>query len=583
MKCGICELNCHIGDNGYGRCRMIGNRNQTLVERYPDSYSTLFPISIETMPTLHFYPNHKFLQVSTMGCNFACPGCISEILTQGTETLSAALKHMPPEKVVQKALDEGCKGIAFCLNDPTVSFFSFLKLLRTAKEHRLLTGFSTNGYFSESALEQLIPLTDFVNIGFKGYSDNAYRECGVPSSAPVLRNLKRLFEAGIHVEVAAIHLKGCEADVERIAGFTAALSPDIPFQVMRFIPFGEAEIQFEPTIRESEALCAQLKQRMPYVYLFNSPGTDQLNTFCPECGRTLITREFFGPMGSRIVTCPPDAVCGCGFRPPITGDVGTRRYDEHGFFGGYRTTRAFEMLHAILVCIGAHDPEKVSRLWFDLMAADYLKEFHETVQLPDAYGDIIDRLALKTDCIEAGTRLKIFINQTLARIRSRTRDVQRPTVYYAMGYPLFALNAERFETHLVEAAGGTCLNRQLTRKGKPGVTISREELMAMNPDIIFISGFLSCPVSDFYDYCIKHDIRVNAVRNNRIYDHFPLWDFGSPRWVLGLMHIANVLHPDIFSFDMETEADRFYRAFFHQPFDKKTANRSFYRAGNSKT
>lgn len=93
------------------------------------------------------------------------------------------------------------------------------------------------------------------------------------------------------------------------------------------------------------------------------------------------------------------------------------------------------MLHAILVCIGAHDPEKVSGLWFDLVQTDYLKEFHETVQLPDAYGAIIDRLALKTGCTEAGNRLKQYIGDTLSRIRSRTRDVGRPRVYYAMGYP----------------------------------------------------------------------------------------------------------------------------------------------------
>jgi len=134
MKCGICEIGCHITENGYGKCRMITFRDGVFVERYPDSWSTLFPISIETMPALHFYPNHKFLQVSSMGCNFSCSGCISEILTMGTETMPAILKKMPPEKVIEKALGENCKGIAFCINDPTVSFYSFLKLARLAKE-----------------------------------------------------------------------------------------------------------------------------------------------------------------------------------------------------------------------------------------------------------------------------------------------------------------------------------------------------------------------------------------------------------------------------------------------------------------
>jgi pyruvate-formate lyase-activating enzyme len=577
MKCEICEIGCNILKGEYGRCRMYTNNNDKIVERFANNYSTLFPISIETMPALHFYPNHKFLQVSSIGCNFSCNGCISEILASGTETISATLKKMPPEKVVKKAIKEECKGIVFCINDPSVSFFSFTKLAKLAKENDLLVGFSTNGYFTLKALEQLIPYTDFVNIGIKGFSDKPYQSCGVPSSKPVFRNLKRLFDAGVHVEVAAIHMKGFEHEISQIADFVVSLSKDIPFQVMRFVPFGDADIAHEPTIKESEVLCTKLKKKLTYVYLFNSPGTDLLNTYCPDCGETVITREFFGPMGSRNISALPDIVCQCGKKPEIEGGYAEDRYDEHGFFGGYRTTRAFEMLHSIMVCIGANDPARISELWFDLIETNYLKEFHDVVQLPEVYGDIIDRLAKKTNRIKEGNLLKNYINEKFNFVKSKAENTERPLVYYAMGYPLFALNAERFETNLVQAAGGICQNKKLTRKGKPGITISKQEFMDLNPDVIFISGFLSCPASDFYEYCIKHDLMVNAVTKNKIYDHFPLWDFGSPRWILGLMHIANTLHPELFNFDMEEEANLFYTKFFNKPFDGQKANRSFYR------
>ncbi len=577
MKCEICEIACNIEKGAPGACKMYINNHGKIEERFANNYSTLFPVSIETVPTLHFYPNHKFLQVSSIGCNFSCNGCISEILAKGTETISAALKNVPPEKVIEKALNQGCRGIVFCINDPSVSFFTFRNLVKLARENDLLTGFSTNGYLTVKALNMLIPHIDFVNIGIKGFSDKPYISCGVPSSKPVFRNLELLFKAGIHVEVAAIHMKGFEHEINNIADFIASLSKDIPFQVMRFVPFGEADIANEPTIKESEALCMDLKNQLTHVYLFNSPGTELLNTICPDCGSIVITREFFGPMGARIIDFMPDGICKCGTKINIKGNLSLNRYDEHGFFGGYRTTRAFEMLHSIMVCIGANDPEKVSELWFDLIKTNYLKEFHDVVQLPEAYGKIIDNLAGKTDCIKKGNLLKNYINARLDLIKALAENTERPSVYYAMGYPLFALNAERFETNLVEAAGGICLNKQLTKKGKPGITISREELIKLNPDIIFISGFLSCPASDFYEYCIKYDLMVNAVKNNRIYDHFPLWDFGSPRWILGLMHIANILHPELFSFKMEDEANRFYMKFFNKPFDIKNANRSFYR------
>lgn len=346
---------------------------------------------------------------------------------------------------------------------------------------------------------------------------------------------------------------------------------------MRFVPFGEAVIEFEPSIKASETLCKELKKKLTYVYLFNSPGTDMLNSRCPGCNETVIVREFFGPMGARNISAMQDAVCSCGKRLAIKGEYAPERYDEHGFFGGYRTTRAFEMLHSIMVCIDATDSEKIFRLWADLIETNYLKKFHETVQLPEMYGDIIDHLAEKTGQTENGNRLKQYIREKLDLIKSKTEKADRPLVYYAMGYPLFALNAERFESNLVQAAGGESLNKRIIRKGKPGVTLSKEEFMKLNPDIIFISGFLSCPASDFYNYCIKYGLQVNAVKNSRIHDHFPLWDFGSPRWILGLMHIANTIHPELFAFDMEEEANRFYTEFFRKPFDAKKANRSFYR------
>ncbi len=67
---------------------------------------------------------------------------------------------MPPEKVVEKALREECRGIVFCINDPTVSFFTFLALAKLARKNSLKVGFSTNGYFTRNALEKLIPYTD---------------------------------------------------------------------------------------------------------------------------------------------------------------------------------------------------------------------------------------------------------------------------------------------------------------------------------------------------------------------------------------------------------------------------------------
>jgi hypothetical protein len=52
-------------------------------------------------------------------------------------------------------------------------------------------------------------------------------------------------------------------------------------------------------------------------------------------------------------------------------------------------------------------------------------------------------------------------------------------------------------------------------------------------------------------------------------------DFGNPRWIIGLMFMANTLHPDIFNFDIKKEAQSLYAIFYHIEFKKNMLNLSF--------
>jgi len=576
MRCEICEIGCEIDEGKFGRCRMYVNKDNRIVERFPKGYLVAIPISIETMPILHFYPRGKFLQIGTVGCNFKCEGCISEILVDQADSASGILQRMDAKDIVKKAIAEDCIGITFFINEPTVSYYTFKDLAKIAKDNGLFVGCSTNAYFTEEALRELIQYLDFVNIGIKGYSDDMYKLCGVKSSKFVFRNLKLLFDSKVHVEVATEYLKGLEDEVINTAKYVSSVSKDIPFQIMRFIPFGDASIDLEPTIRESEVLCSELKNYLNYVYLFNSPGIE-LNTICPNCGKTVFKREFYGPMGSKLIENKLGGLCDCGYKIPFEGVVSDEQFDEEGFFGGYRYTRALETIHAILVTVDA-DNKDTGKIWSDVIRGGYLKEFHEKMQRIDSYLSIIRYFARLSNREGNGEVLIDYIKKKVDFIASKSKDADKPRVYYSMGHPLFALNKERFENDLVETAGGYSINTLIKRKGKPGINISKEDFKELNPEIVFISGFLSSPVSDFYDYCIENDLIVDAVKNKNIYQIYPGWDFGSPRWVLGLMCIANETHPEIFNFDIDDEANKFYERFYRLKFRSIKPNRSFYRA-----
>ena len=198
--CDICEMRCEIPQGSAGRCRMYMKLDGHITERYPDSYLVEYPISIETMLLLHFYPQGKFIQVSTIGCNFACSGCVSELLTRSVPEFAPSLMKKSPEMIVQRAHKEGCRGIVFALNEPTVSYPTFSRLARAAREADLMIGCSTNGYFTPASLASLLPYLDAAAVGIKGNTDPAYRACGARAADPVFRNIGTLVDHGVHVE-----------------------------------------------------------------------------------------------------------------------------------------------------------------------------------------------------------------------------------------------------------------------------------------------------------------------------------------------------------------------------------------------
>lgn len=582
MKCQICERACNISEGKTGACGMYENREQEIVERFPDRYLVVCPISIETMPVLHYHPGGKFLQISTIGCNFDCPGCISTVIVKEMDAESKALKRLSPKDIVLEAKKNSCLGITFLMNDPIASLPTFIKIASLAKKHNLLVGCSSNCYFTEISLARLVEYLDFINIGVKGLSDHVYQNCGASSVRPVLRNIKNLYEAGVHLEISCIYQKENEDELKQLARMIAKISKDIPLQIMRFIPLERANIILEPSIKEAEKLQKELSKYLIYVYLFNSPGTDKLNTLCPECGRLIIKRDLYGPMGAKLRpsittllktnTCPS-----CGFELDIKGTLAEKKYQEEAFKGGYPFTRALEMIEAILINIGVTDKKKVVEVWEEVLKTNKLDSLHHDIQKIAQYINTIREFGRLVSSTNQAEELALYLEDKISMIKEKIFNIgNKPRVYYAMGKARFCIKGERLENQLVEAAGGISVNKELDCDGRPGMKITVEQINKLNPEVIFISSFLSNSVEDFYDECCEIGIDVEAVRNKKIYTHLaPVWDFGSPRWIFGLMYIANVLHPELFHFDLLKEADIFYYRFYNRDFYLTELNRSF--------
>jgi len=580
--CTICERGCYISEGSTGACGMYRNTGNMVEELYPDHYLLVCPISIETVPMLHFYPAAKFLQISGIGCNFDCPGCISTIIVKEFDPSCSAVRRISPETIVNEAQKDGCQGIVFLMNDPLAAFRTFVSVATKAKERGLLVGCASNAYFTEDALRQLLTILDFIHVGFKGYSDASYIECGAKSVEPALRNLQILKDHGIHTEASCVHKKGKEWEVEALVRHVSLIDQDIPFHVMRFLPLEETPGDLEPSIQESEKLCESLRPFLKHVYLFNSPGTKFLSTVCPSCNEVAFKREFYGPMGAKIKMNqiprqPPYHCPSCQYTIEIRGEIAPVPFQEEMFRGGYPFTRALEILESILLAIGVTRKRDIVHIWNRVLDSKTFPQLHREIQIPESFLDLVGNIGTMVDRKDDADRLITYLSEKLAFIDSKARlATTRPRVYYALGKPWFCINADRMENNLVEIAGGQSMNRLVEKKGRPGTEISPDELNRLNPEVIFISSMFGSPLDDFCTECLAVGIDVDATRNSRIHNHpIPVSDFGSPRWILGLMHIANVLHPELFQFDIEKEAKNFYRSFYNVDFKPGDLNLSF--------
>lgn len=583
LNCHICEQSCVLDEGKTGVCGMYEYKQGGIEERFADQYLVVCPISIETMPILHYFPGGKFLQISTTGCNFNCPGCISTVIVRQMPLDSRVFQSLTPEQIVKKAIQEHCMGIAFLMNDLLASFPTFLRVAKFARAKGLQVGCSSNTYFTEESLAQIIPYLNFINVGMKGFSDNAYYRCGASSGMrPVLRNIQSLVSSGVHVEISAILMKDNAEELTDLAMFIAGISPAVPLQVMRFIPFENADISREPTVRDAEDFCASLRKILPFVYLFNTPGTELLHTDCPQCHQTVYKRNFYGPMGAKPYDVPPASENGgrcpqCRHDLNMIGASSASAFQEGDFEGGYPFTRALEIVEAMLIAMGVGEKKKLAKAWESLLEKGGLKKLHHGIQTPRAYIETVRHFGKIADASESAEELAAYLEEKLMQISTGVASATHfPRVYYTMAKPLFYINYGRLENNLVETAGGVSVNKSMDSVGRPGRNLTREKLMELNPDVIFISAFISNSVTDFYQECLQLDLQVNAVKNRRIYTPpSPGWDFGSPRWILGLMYMADVLHPQLFNFDVMEEAKLFYRRFYQMDFSLPHVNRSF--------
>jgi pyruvate formate lyase activating enzyme len=311
VHCMLCNHECRIANSKFGVC---GVRQNIKGKLYTYAYGEVVAAHIdpiEKKPLYHFLPGTRSFSIAAAGCNFKCGFCQNWQISQVSKRTNPELTGyvLPPEEIVRKAMDDGCRSISYTYTEPTIFFEYAYDTASLAREKGLLNVFVTNGFMTTKALETIQPFLDACNVDLKSFSEPFYKSVCHGALAPVLESIRAMNRLGIWVEVTTLIIPNSNDSPEeltKIARFLAEVDPDIPWHISRFHPdyqFNDHRSTPIETIRMAYQIGKQ--EGLRYIYMGNVPR-EASDTACPKCGEVLIQRAGFSVEENRVKNgrCP---------------------------------------------------------------------------------------------------------------------------------------------------------------------------------------------------------------------------------------------------------------------------------------
>ena len=312
VQCFLCPHHCRIAPGKRGICQVRENRDGML---YSLNYGRLISEHIdpiEKKPIFHLLPGSLSYSIATVGCNFRCLHCQNYEISQYPRLHHGELAgaERTPAEVVAAARAAGCQSISYTYVEPTIFYEFAFDTAKLAHEAGLKNIFVSNGYMGPEAAREIAPYLAADNIDLKAFTDKFYKEVCGARLQPVLDTIKLMKELGVWLEITTLIIPGwndSDAELKDIAGFIAALSPDIPWHVSRFWPTYRM-LDRPPTPAETLRRAREigLAAGLNYVYVGNIRDADGENTKCPQCRQAVIERNGFQITANRLQdgNCP---------------------------------------------------------------------------------------------------------------------------------------------------------------------------------------------------------------------------------------------------------------------------------------
>ena len=336
IQCDVCPRYCQLKEGQRGLCFIRARQDNEIVLTSYGRSSGFCIDPIEKKPLNHFLPGTPVLSFGTAGCNLSCKFCQNWDMSKSRE-MDTLADQASPEMIADAADRYGCRSVAFTYNDPVIFLEYANDTADACHEKNIKTVAVTAGFIAEGAREDFFSHVDAANIDLKAFTDEFYHKLCGGHLQPVLETLQYLKkETQVWFELTTLLIPGDNDSDKELQEMTQwifeNLGPDVPLHFTAFHPdWKMLDKPATPTSTLARARKIARDNGLHFVYTGNVHDAEGGSTWCPDCGKLLIERDWYvlGKWGLDEKGC-----CSCGYRLPGVieahpGNWGNKRLPIH--------------------------------------------------------------------------------------------------------------------------------------------------------------------------------------------------------------------------------------------------------------
>ena len=302
VQCNVCPRYCRLHEGQRGFCFVRARENDAIVLTTYGRSSGFCVDPVEKKPLNHFLPGTAVLSFGTAGCNLGCLFCQNWDISKSRETDTLAAKASP-ENIAALAKEYGCDSIAFTYNDPTIFIEYAIDVAKACHDLGIRTIAVTAGYICPEPRAEFYRYMDAANVDLKAFSENFYSKICSGHLDAVLDTLIYIkTKTNVWLEITTLLIPGENDSPDELDAMTRWLNehlgPDVPLHFSAFHPDFKM-LDTAPTPLSSVRLAREIAIRngLRYVYTGNVNDPEGGVTHCANCGRGIITRNYYAVTG----------------------------------------------------------------------------------------------------------------------------------------------------------------------------------------------------------------------------------------------------------------------------------------------